>query len=194
MTWYLIPSLLRLDFFRTYFETQLDGCLKNKNDVFFRHFLHLSGGLMAFACVSRWCRKCSRIHYSLLSAPLNWLFTSPPLKIGRPPGLDPELLPEFCIPLNERFSKIYDSVFKSVMISSTTRIWWYIAIVLINTPKRLWTKATDNDDFCNMFLYFTYFTNIIGTIFCNLVFCNGRVVDFLCLKVNKHTNIDFRYT
>ena len=44
-----------------------------------------------------------------------------------------------------------------------------------------------------MFLYFTYFTNIIGTIFCNLVFCNGRVVDFLCLKVNKHTNIDFRY-
>ena len=122
-----------------------------------------------------------------------WLFTSPPLKIGRPPGLDPELLPEFCIPLNERFSKIYDFVFKSVMISSTTRIWWYIAIVLINTPKRLWTKATDNDDFCNMFLYFTYFTNIIGTIFCNLVFCNGRVVDFLCLKVNKHTNIDFRY-
>ena len=39
-----------------------DGYLKNKNDVFFRHFLHLSGGLMAFACVSRWCRKCSRIH------------------------------------------------------------------------------------------------------------------------------------
>ena len=101
--------------------------LKDKNDVFFASFLHPSGGLMAFACVSRWCRKCSRIYRTVA-------FSFP---LDGPPVTDPattrrskkysfafyELLDIFGFKIDENFRNWYSIHIWTILLLIKLAFW-----------------------------------------------------------------------